>query len=187
MNTFMNTTPKTLLAFDPGSFETRYCILRGDAKDQRYIQKGHISSSPRALAQFVNDHPADAYAVEITGSYQPDPRKVLSLLKCAEVAGTLIGLIAAQDKPCFTMPANAPKGKHSWRVLLCGQRDGARANDATVQQYLKLILPDFPHSKSNEHERDAAGLGVVALRCNLKTPAQYEAELIARAQAGGRV
>jgi hypothetical protein len=163
--------PLTVASFDPGSDETRYCILRGTKHEQRYVGSGKVGSSDTHLESFVRNlaPDVDAFAVETTGRFQPDPRVVLSLLRTAEVAGKLIGLALATGKPVFTLPANAPRGKLSWRVLLCGQRDGERAGDRTVRTYLRMVLPDLP-AKCNEHERDAAGLGVIALRCNLKDP-----------------
>lgn len=157
---------QTLISFDPGSAQTAYCILRGNKHTQHYVSSGTIPSTLEHARAFLNANPADAYAVEICGRFAPNPKIMLSLLKTSEFAGVLIGLAFATGKPVFTLPANAPRGRTSWRVLLCGRQAGEVAGDATVKQYLARSL-NMP-KVSNNHARDAAGLGVVALRCDLK-------------------
>jgi hypothetical protein len=120
------------------------------------------------------------YAVETMGRFAPKPQIMLSLLKTAEIAGALIGLATSTGKPVFTMPANAPKGKTSWRVLLCGTKDGEHAGDNTVKCYLRIVLPSLP-TKCDEHERDAAGLGVVALMSDMQNPDTFYQNQAARA------
>lgn len=165
--------PITMMSFDPGSKHTRWVILAGDRHTQQYVTSGTEASEPAALLELINtanlERPITHYAVETMGRFAANPKIMLSLLETAEVSGTLIGLTTATGKPVFTMPANAPKGKVSWRTMLCGARDGTHAGDATVQAYLKMVLPSLPAS-TNVHVRDAAGLGVVAMRCTPKLP-----------------
>lgn len=166
--------PITMMSFDPGSKHTRWAILTGDQHTQQYVTSGTEASDPQSLADLIQtamlEHDITHWAVETMGRFAPNPKIMLSLLETGQVSGVLIGLATATGKPVFTLSANAPKGKVSWRTMLCGVRDGTHAGDATVQAYLKMVLPSLPAS-TNVHVRDAAGLGVVAMRCALKISA----------------
>ena len=123
------------MSFDPGSKHTRWVILTGDRHTQHYLESGTEASEPEALAALIQTanlemnrqgHPITGYAVETMGRFAPNPKIMLSLLETGQVSGILIGLTTATGLPVFTLPANAPKGRVSWRTMLCGVRDAAR-------------------------------------------------------------
>ncbi len=159
---------KTIIAFDPGSEKTRYAVIAGNRHMQYFVSSGTIENKPDEFCRIFSEF-AHGYAIETIGKYPPKPQVVMSLLQTAQVAGMLLGMAHATKKPVFAMPANAPISKPSWRVLLCGARDGARADDEMVKAYLQMVLRDLP-KRCNVHERDAAAIGTVALRCGMQVP-----------------
>jgi hypothetical protein len=146
-----------VLAFDPGPGETAWAYLTGDRNTAQHLNHGKVPSTPKALLNIIETHPADLYAVETMGMFLPKANAWKGLQRCAVVSGLLIGLL--HPRPTFTLPANAPGKGDSWRYRLTGQ---TRTTDHDIARWLEIILPDLP--RTNNHCRDAAGLGVVALR-----------------------
>lgn len=78
------------------------------------------------------------------------------LARCNWIGGLLAGLAHARGKRVVTCSAA------EWRSALCTSRV---ASDGEVKQMVRIRVPNWP-AKSNEHERDAAG---VALWAGLET------------------
>jgi len=148
------------LGIDPGA-TTAWALLEVGAARASFVSKGSTTAGVAicALEQIMRDHRplvAIERVVNVHGSARMGSSYAEGLVHAAWIGGELAGIAHVIGCRVETVQAGV------WRQALCTSRV---ASDGEVKQMVRLRVPDWP-PKSNEHERDAAG---VALWAGLET------------------
>ena len=151
-----------ILAFDPGTHLVHWAMLEGNTAKQTFLEGGSIGSDPTEIAKLIELQEYSLGAVEIIEKYFRNPQRNgadgTPLIRCSRTSGICLGLL--HPTPTFQMTASAPFGQTGWRSYLTGQRAGTDALVKTVLLARGIITKQ---DVTNEHVRDAIGLGAVAL------------------------
>lgn len=115
-----------------------------------------LVSTRLLLGTWLRTHNPDLVAVErvvhVHGSSRMGSSYAEGLAWSNWVGGELAGLARALGAQVVTIAAG------SWRAGLAGSRT---ASDAQIARAIRLRVPSWP-MKSNEHQRDAAGVALAA-------------------------
>lgn len=153
-----------VLAVDTGPTSCGWAVLESgrDALGlARFVECGECASDKGALTDLVLATSPHFVAVETPAQVFPSSPKVMlarskQVVATSRVAERLANIANAYAKPAI------PRTVGEWRRALCGKGVRGTPNDAAVARVLPLYVVNRP-ARSNVHERDALGLGVVAL------------------------
>lgn len=156
MTTSPSTSRVTILALDPGSTSSGWCLVeasRSRAINVRALAMGEVESTPNALRELLVERLPDVVAVEVLrGIAYPSKGAgiVGNLVSSSFAAGVIVGLARAFELAVVEMPAV------QWRRAVLGK---ANASDREIAWTIPRLVDEWP-KRSNAHERDAGGLAV---------------------------
>jgi Holliday junction resolvasome RuvABC endonuclease subunit len=156
-----------VLSVDPGPRLSGYAILRSDRQRVLYEGGGTCSSDFESLKRLVQLVAPDAIlAVEVPGQIHPNAARTgpgflyargKQLLATRAVASEILTIGKMLGRRVLQLSAQ------QWRRALCGRGVVGVPNDKHVKAALRLLVPSMP-ARSNNHLRDAIGIGWVALQ-----------------------
>jgi Holliday junction resolvasome RuvABC endonuclease subunit len=148
-----------ILSVDPGSKACHYSIVRpGPPGRVVFVTCGEVASDPAEFAALirrcVTDHEITHFAIEWVFGYSHGKERSAALIETNGEAGTLRGIAYAEGFTALRVPAV------NWRRSLVAN---GTADDAVIKRAVTALVVGLP-TRTNEHVRDALGLGVVAMR-----------------------
>jgi hypothetical protein len=160
----------TCISFDPGA-KTTVAIVEKNHTGLLCQQFADIPNSVKAMLQLITTQKRLAFktnqtcivAIESLAGYVSSVARVASLFKIAQVVGNLEAIATLEELPVILLPAVGTKTQQGWRDILAipqRKRKDSVTADALVERHLKMFL-ELP--KTNNHVRDAIGLGVAAI------------------------
>jgi hypothetical protein len=151
-----------ILSFDPGTHLVHWALLEGNNQRQTFLDGGSIPSEPGDILKLISAQDFNLGAVEVIEKYFRNKERngadASPLIRCSRTSGICIGML--HPTPTFLMPASAPSNQKGWRSYLTGSKS---AGDPMVKHVLLISGVITDKDKTNEHVRDAIGLGAVAL------------------------
>lgn len=144
---------RRLLAIDPG-VHIGYAVLDRDAGLVCSGSDGWVGFPTVAtLLGVYHERGCDAVALEKPVFYPGMTKAAWALAETIELTGYLRGRIEASDVRCIQVKAA------DWRQAVVGKR-----NPSNAEVKAALSAEGYCPKRSNEHERDAIGLGLHVMR-----------------------
>lgn len=162
------TSIPSVLSVDTGPTRSGWALLAPPASRRekvRVLDYGMLESE--SLWTLLQEYPLAWLAIETPVLIHPgkDAKPAVlrargkQLLATKGVASQLAGMALGRQRPYLECPAT------QWRAMLCGSPTAANAR---IQSTVSVFLERLP--RTNEHVRDAIGLGLVALRIDPNRP-----------------
>lgn len=157
-----------LLAIDPGSTSSGWCLVRRESARVRYVTSGTCDSTPAAFLKVLDTvatlwkvshrDAASTIAIEVAEGFIHAPYRGPSLLATAEMVGIITAIAHDVGIPVVRFTADQV------RKALVGKartgKAGKGAMDRLVADAVRGNVIGWPDA-SNVHARDAAALAVV--------------------------
>lgn len=140
-----------ILGIDPGPTTCGVAWIDLDRYDARLIDKGKIDSTPDAIVGAIGKHgPLLVLALEQPAGYAYSLERSRDLIETARVGGVIAGIAGSLRIEIDTATAS------EWRRAIVGK---GNASDKLIGQVIPRQIKGWP-SRSNNHERDAAGVAL---------------------------
>ncbi len=156
-----------LLAIDPGSKSSGWCLLERYGTRVRYFAHGTAPSTPHGLRELVDDalgrYGHVEIALEVVEGFAFDHFRGKALIATARAVGIVEGLAVRGDLDVVPLTAAVVRKALVGRVRAHTGGKGSKSGtlDGVIADAVRANVLGWPE-RSNVHARDAAALGIVA-------------------------
>lgn len=154
---------RRVLGLDPGPSHSGWALLESGAAPSarpRWLACGEIASTSTEIAALIGGQATAAgatpfvVAVEIISGYTYGFVRTSAINATSNFAGIIEGLAVGLSVRVERMPAS------TWRLQMTGK---GNAKDSLIKRALLVLVEGVP-SRTNVHERDAAGAAFAVLQ-----------------------